>query len=183
VADEYGDRLLQIRLQRASRDRGISGLGPVETVPDRSQPRQPKKAQAQPTAPAKKPPAKKPATKAPVQPPVKAAGNLSAVVAFALRQQGKPYVYGTSGPNSYDCSGLVMAAYAQIGVRLPHQSEQIRARGTVVPQSQWFPGMILWAPGHVGIFLGSNKMVHASRAGKPVAVVTIYQSFTGIRVT
>lgn len=190
--DAHAERLWQLQLQRASRNQAVSGFGTVDRQPveaaTRSQPRQPK-ASGQPSQPAKKPPAKKPPTKKPATsskpaaPPVKASGNLGAVVAFALRQQGKPYIYASAGPTGFDCSGLVKAAYAQIGVHLPHQSEQIRARGTVIPRAQWVPGTILWAPGHVGIFLGGNQMIHASRPGKPIAVVTIYQSFTGLRVT
>ena len=106
------------------------------------------------TAPATANPAtSKPATKKPapkkstgsggsgtVKPPSGAAGT---VVSFALAQVGKRYVYATSGPNTYDCSGLVAAAYARVGVKLPHQSEQIAARGRRVPSGQWMPGDVI----------------------------------------
>jgi cell wall-associated NlpC family hydrolase len=188
--EAHAERLWQLHLQRQRASRAVSGFGSVEVraaaavEATRSQPRQPK---AQPTAPAKKPPAKKPPTKKPAAQPkppqVKAAGNMQAVVNYALRQQGKPYRWASAGPDAFDCSGLLVASYRQIGVRLPHQSEQIRNRGKVVPRAQWYPGMALWRPGHVGIYLGGNKMIHASRPGRPVAVVTIYDSFTGLRLT
>lgn len=112
----------------------------------------------------------------------KATGNLAAVISFALAQAGKPYVYGAAGPSAYDCSGLIMAAYQRIGVRLPHQSEGIARRGRIVPRSQIHPGDVLHWPGHVALALGGNTMVHASRAGQPVKVATIYGSPQVIRI-
>lgn len=188
--DAHAERLWQLQLQRAARNASYSAVGTVETrtvaadTPTRSQPRkEPKKAE-----PSKKPAATKPAkptakpSAKPAQQPVRASGNMQAVVNYALAQRGKPYKWGAAGPAAFDCSGLVQASYLRAGIRLPHQSEQIRNRGTVVARANWYPGMVLWRPGHVGIFLGGNTMIHASKPGKPVAVVTIYGSFTGLRV-
>lgn len=120
------------------------------------------------------------ATAGPVQ--VKASGSLGTVVAFALSQRGKPYVWGAAGPSAYDCSGLVMASYARIGVRLPHQSGGIAARGRVVPRSQLRPGDVLSWPGHVALFLGGNQMVAAPHSGTVVQVQKIYGTPRVIRI-
>ncbi|MET7401301.1 C40 family peptidase [Dactylosporangium sp. NPDC005572] len=126
----------------------------------------PPPAPAKPTA-VRKPPATKPPS---VTPPSGAAGT---VVSWALGQVGKPYKWAASGPNAFDCSGLVMAAYAKVGVKLPHQSEQIAARGRKVPSGQWRAGDVIHTPGHVAIYLGNGKMVEAAnpRAGVRVAPV------------
>ncbi|WP_432825377.1 C40 family peptidase [Dactylosporangium sp. CA-092794] len=111
---------------------------------------------------------KAPATN--VAPPSGAAGT---VVNFALAQVGKPYVYAKSGPNAYDCSGLVMAAYARVGISLPHQSEQIAARGRQVPSGQWMPGDVIHTSGHVAIYIGGGKMVEAANPSAGVRVAPV----------
>lgn len=172
---------MQIRLDRASRDRGISGLGPVEVAaPTRSQPRQPK---ATPVPPKKvdKPAAKKPATKAPVPPPVKASGNLQAVVNFALAQVGDSYQWGATGPDRWDCSAITMAAYARIGIKLPHQSEQQMRYGRPVSRSDLKPGDLIFWNGHVALSLGGNALVHAANPRVGVVRGTIYGSPIGYR--
>lgn len=171
-----------------------TGLGSVEVA---ASPAQPKTATATKKTPAKKPakvakqvpPKKKAGTtqasgssgKKPAA-PVKASGRLQVVVSFALKQQGKPYRWGSKGPNAYDCSGLLVASFKQIGINLPHQSEQIARRGTTVPRAQWYPGIALHYSGHIALYIGNGKMVHASRPGKPVAVVSVYGSPRGIRL-
>ncbi len=108
--------------------------------------------------------------------------RIDTVIRFALAQRGKPYRWGASGPGAYDCSGLIMRSFAQIGVRLPHQSEQMVRDKTRIARANWTPGTVLKYPGHVALYLGSGKMIHASRAGKPVAVVNVYGSPTGYRI-
>ncbi|WP_327010845.1 NlpC/P60 family protein [Dactylosporangium sp. NBC_01737] len=105
-----------------------------------------------------------------VKPPSGAAGT---VVSFALAQVGKGYVYATSGPNTYDCSGLVAAAYARVGIKLPHQSEQIAARGRRVPSGQWMPGDVIHTSGHVAIYIGGGKMVEAANPSSGVRVAPV----------
>lgn len=97
-------------------------------------------------------------------------GAAAIAVAFALAQVGKPYVWGAAGPGAYDCSGLVMAAWARAGVRLPHQSGSIAARGRSVPAGQWAPGDVITWPGHVALYIGGGRMVEAAHAGVPVRV-------------
>ncbi len=110
------------------------------------------------------------------------AGRSAAVVAFALSQVGKPYRWGAVGPNAYDCSGLLVAAFAQVGRRLPHQSGAIAALGRYVPRGQWQAGDVLHSPGHIGLYIGGGRMVHAPRPGKTVSVVRVYGPFTAYRL-
>jgi cell wall-associated NlpC family hydrolase len=94
----------------------------------------------------------------------------------ALAQQGKPYVWGAAGPNSYDCSGLTQAAYRAAGISLPHSSSMQSRVGTPVALSALQPGDLLffYSPvSHVGMYIGNGQMVHASTAGQPVKVVNL----------
>src|SRR5262249_5962938 len=93
---------------------------------------------------------------------VPASGRAAVVIRFALAQVGKPYVWAAAGPSAYDCWGLVMAAYARVGIRLPHQSGQIAVRGRRVPAGQWMPGDVIYFPGHVALYIGDGKMVEAA---------------------
>ncbi|MFI6761805.1 C40 family peptidase [Micromonospora sp. NPDC050417] len=122
------------------------------------------------TAPARKKSTSTPKPGSTVKPPSGAAGT---VVSYALAQVGKRYVYGASGPNSFDCSGLVQASYARVGVKLPHQSGAIASRGRRVPAGQWKPGDVIHTPGHVAIYLGNNKMVAATKPSTGVRVDTV----------
>ncbi len=112
----------------------------------------------------------------------KAAGNLAVVISYALAQVGKPYRYGAAGPAAFDCSGLIQSAFARIGVRLPHSAAGIGRLGTYVPRSAWTPGTVLAYGGHVGLYLGNGRMVHASRAGQPVKVANVYGNPSGRRI-
>ena len=98
-------------------------------------------------------------------------------VRFALAQVGKPYVFGAAGPDSYDCSGLTMMAWAQSGVRLPHSSEVQYTMGKPVPLDQLQPGDLVFlygpSPAHVTIYAGSGLMVSAPTEGENVSVVPL----------
>jgi cell wall-associated NlpC family hydrolase len=105
-----------------------------------------------------------------VKPPSGAAGK---VVSYALAQVGKRYVYGATGPDSFDCSGLVAASYARVGIKLPHQSGAIATLGRRVPAGQWAPGDVIHTPGHVAIYLGNGKMVAATKPSTGVRIGTV----------
>jgi cell wall-associated NlpC family hydrolase len=124
------------------------------------------------------------AAKTPAKPaPVLASGSAGAVVAYARAQVGKAYVWGTAGPSTFDCSGLVMAAYAHIGIKLPHQSESILAYGRSVSRANLAPGDILWPyHGHVSIYIGDGKVVEAATPSQGVKVSTIYAFMTARRL-
>ena len=103
--------------------------------------------------------------------PSKAAAQ---AVHFALAQVGKPYVFGAAGPDSYDCSGLTMAAWASAGVSLPHSAADQYNYGTHVSYNQLEPGdlMFFYTPiGHVTIYIGNGLMVSAPTEGENVMVV------------
>jgi cell wall-associated NlpC family hydrolase len=116
-----------------------------------------------------------------------AAGDVTgAAVDTALAQVGDPYVYGATGPNSFDCSGLTSYAYKASGVSIPRTSKAQSTFGTAVAKSDLKPGdlVFFYSPvSHVGMYIGNGQMVHASTAGKPVAVVSLdsMPSYSGAR--
>jgi cell wall-associated NlpC family hydrolase len=103
----------------------------------------------------------------------------AAAIAFARRQLGKPYLWGGTGPDAFDCSGLVMMAYRAAGVYLPRTSQQQWAWGPRVPASQVEPGDLAFfagadgtpaSPGHVGIVIGHGMMIEAYATGFPIRI-------------
>ncbi|SDL83508.1 Cell wall-associated hydrolase, NlpC family [Corynebacterium mycetoides] len=113
----------------------------------------------------------------PVSPDLLApAAFASGITGAALAQLGKPYGWGASGPDAFDCSGLMVWAYAQNGKSIPRTSQAQLAGGTPVPLSQLQPGDIVgYYPGvtHVGMYIGNGQVVHASDYGIPVQVVPL----------
>ncbi len=96
---------------------------------------------------------------------------------FALTKQGDQYVWGAAGPGSFDCSGLVMWAYKQIGIQLPHYTGDQWNSGVHVSKSQLEPGdLVFFYPdiGHVGLYIGNGLMVDAPDFGEPVHVEPVY---------
>jgi len=86
-------------------------------------------------------------------------------LSYALQQLGKPYLYAAAGPNSFDCSGLVMAAYATAGVRLPHYSGAMYAMLPHIRFTDLQPGdLLFWgvdASEHVAFYVGDGKLLEA----------------------
>lgn len=110
------------------------------------------------------------------------ASKAETVIAAALAQLGKPYVYGRTGPSSFDCSGLTRYAYSQVGVSLPHSAQSVGySAGAKVTRSQLQRGDIVCfntisdsdSSDHVGIYLGGNQFVHASSGQGRVVVNTL----------
>lgn len=102
-------------------------------------------------------------------------------VQFALKQVGKPYVFGASGPDAYDCSGLTMASWQAGGVSLPHSAQDQYNYGTHVALDKLEPGDLIffYQPiGHVTIYIGDGEMVSAPEEGENVSVVAL-TSFSG----
>ncbi|MER7276441.1 C40 family peptidase [Dactylosporangium sp. NPDC000244] len=157
-----------VTLAASARDAAVAPAPPPAPAPTKT-----KTAQKQPSKTTKstsKSTSKSNQTTTSVAPPSGAAGT---VVNFALAQVGKPYVYAKAGPDAYDCSGLVMAAYARVGIKLPHQSEQIAARGRQVPSGQWMPGDVIHTSGHVAIYIGNGKMVEAANPSAGIRVAPV----------
>jgi peptidoglycan DL-endopeptidase CwlO len=100
-------------------------------------------------------------------------------IAFAEAQLGKPYLWGGTGPDAFDCSGLVMEAYRAAGISIPRTSEQQWLWGPQVPASQVEPGDLAFfagsdgtvtAPGHVGLVIGRGMMIEAYATGFPIRI-------------
>jgi hypothetical protein len=96
--------------------------------------------------------------------------------AFACSQAGKPYVWAAAGPNSYDCSGLTLSAWAKVGVYLPHQSREQRASIPSVSRANLQIGDLVFYFNpihHVAIYVGDNKIMQAPFAGDYVRMSDI----------
>ena len=103
----------------------------------------------------------------------------STAVAYARAQLGKPYVYGATGPDAFDCSGLVQAAYQSAGVGIPRTSQDQWAHLPHVPPAGVRPGDLVFfpgsdgtfaAPGHVALVIGGGQMIQAYATGVPIEV-------------
>ena len=103
-------------------------------------------------------------------------GEGMAAVQAALTRIGSPYSWGAAGPSAFDCSGLVMWAFGQAGVNLPHSSQALAQGGQAVSMDQMEPGDLITYysdASHVGIYIGDGMMVHASTYGTPVRVAPV----------
>ena len=107
-----------------------------------------------------------------------AAPNTAAQIAVdaALAQQGKPYVWGGTGPGGYDCSGLTSSAYKAAGITIPRTSKAQATAGVPVDKANLQPGDLIffYSPvSHVGMYIGNGQMVHSSTFGQPVKVAPV----------
>lgn len=151
----------------------------------------PPPAPAAPAAPAepavaKAAPVAKPAVQQVAKPAVAKAAPVAAPAAattsaglraanIALAQIGKPYVWGATGPSSFDCSGLVQYAYHQVGVSLPRTTYAQDVVGTPVSQANLQLGDLVFFYGgeHVGIYVGNGNVVHAPEPGQLVKITSM----------
>ncbi|MBB6627460.1 C40 family peptidase [Nocardioides sp. KIGAM211] len=128
-----------------------------------------------PTPPAPTPPP------APPAPPAPSSGAPSAI-AFARAQIGEPYRWGAAGPDAWDCSGLMMGAWAAGGLSLPHYSVAQYEQSTPVAFADLRPGdLVFWGSSsspssiyHVALYLGGGQIIEAPRAGVPVRQSSVY---------
>ena len=107
--------------------------------------------------------------------------------AIAARYLGVPYRWGGASPSGFDCSGLVMYVYAQLGISLPHYTVAQYHMGVSVSRSRLQPGDLVFFDGlgHVGIYIGQNQFIHAPHTGDVVKVTSITgwyaQTYVGAR--
>jgi len=97
----------------------------------------------------------------------------------AMSQLGTPYVWGGASPGGFDCSGLVMWAFAQVGVSLPHSSYGQYGYGVPVSRDQLQPGDLVFFDGlgHVGIYVGGGQFVHAPHTGDVVKISSLSEGW------
>ncbi|MFD7404047.1 NlpC/P60 family protein [Streptomyces sp. NPDC059866] len=100
----------------------------------------------------------------------------AAAVSYAYQKLGSPYVWGATGPDAFDCSGLIQAAYRSAGVSLPRTTYAQIDAGRRVSRSELLPGdLVFFYSGisHVGIYVGNGQMIHAPNPSAPVRLAPI----------
>ena len=128
-------------------------------------------AQEEANAPPSAGPSPRPPSR-PIPPPPDPPPYAPEVVRVAYAQIGKPYRYAGSGPDVFDCSGLVMYCYAQVGISLPHSSYMQARLGVPVSYANLAPGDLVFfhGNGHVGMYVGGGQYIHAPHTGAYVRV-------------
>ena len=104
-----------------------------------------------------------------------------------LRKQkkylGVKYKYGGNTPAGFDCSGLVQYCYKQVGVTLPRTTSQLINKGKSVSQGNLQVGDLVFPKaGHVGLYVGDGKFIHAPKTGDVVKISNVYSFYAGRRV-
>jgi cell wall-associated NlpC family hydrolase len=115
-----------------------------------------------------------PAPPAPNIDPGEASGKATGALKAALSKLGRPYVWGADGPSTFDCSGLTLWAYKQVGINLPHYTGSQWNAGTRVSRAELRPGDLVFFHAdlhHMGMYIGDGKMVHAPQTGDVVKIV------------
>lgn len=103
---------------------------------------------------------------------------------FAKQQIGKPYVYGAEGPGSFDCSGLIQFAAKHLGINVPRTAAEQAKAGKAVDKSDLQPGDLVYFQntgestiGHIGMYIGDGKYVHAPQPGENVKIGSLSDSY------
>jgi cell wall-associated NlpC family hydrolase len=112
---------------------------------------------------------------APTPAPANLTGGHPDAATIAMKYLGVPYLWGGATPAGFDCSGLVMYVYAQLGISLPHYAAAQYGLGTPVSRDQLQPGDLVFFDGlnHVGIYIGGGEMVHAPQTGDVVKITPL----------
>ncbi|GAA4223482.1 C40 family peptidase [Actinomadura meridiana] len=108
--------------------------------------------------------------------PVIGTGKAAQALRYAMGKLGDPYVWGAAGPSTFDCSGLTMWAYRQVGINLPHYTGSQFNAGTHVSRSQLQPGDLVFFYSdlhHMGMYIGGGKMIHAPHTGDVVKIASM----------
>jgi cell wall-associated NlpC family hydrolase len=102
-----------------------------------------------------------------------AGGAAQIAVQSAMDQLGKPYVWGAAGPDSFDCSGLTLFAYAHAGISLPHYTGDQFNQGRHVGRGDLQPGDLVFFEqnlGHMGMYIGNGNFIHSPHSGDVVKI-------------
>lgn len=114
-----------------------------------------------------------------------ASGIVETVIAFAMAQLGDIYVWGADGPNAWDCSGLVRAAFAHAGITTTRTTRTLINEGSSVSRANMLRGDLVFpASGHVGIYLGpeTDTFIHAPQSGDVVKISPVYDFYAARRI-
>jgi peptidoglycan DL-endopeptidase CwlO len=119
-------------------------------------------------------------------PPSPSSSGARAAIAFARAQLGEPYVWGAAGPDSWDCSGVVLGAWRAGGKYLPHYSVAQYEQSTPISRGALRPGdLVFWGDSaspssiyHVALYVGNGMIIHAPRPGRGVELVSMYYWIT-----
>lgn len=105
--------------------------------------------------------------------------SYSGAVGVAMAQIGKPYVWAAAGPDSFDCSGLIVYSFAAVGKSLPHSTYALYSMGVPVSRDALQPGDLVFFDGlgHAGIYIGGGSFVHAPHTGDVVKVSSLSDSW------
>ena len=118
---------------------------------------------------------------------VAVSGRVQRVIRYALSKVGRRYSFGSSGPSSFDCSGLVMSSYHQIGISLPHYSRGQYSVTRRVSRGSLRPGDLVFFFGrgikHVGMYIGHNQFVHAANYQSGVIVTSLSDPYYVMRTS
>ena len=106
----------------------------------------------------------------------------SKIIEFAKSKLGCKYVWGATGPNTFDCSGLTQWCHKQVGINIPRTSSQQRNGGQSISKSNAKKGDIICFAGHVGLYAGDGKMIHAPNSEKPVKYDPCFSGYWAERV-
>ena len=109
---------------------------------------------------------------------IASSNKASQIVSIATQQLGKSYVWGATGPNSFDCSGLVQYVYKQIGISLPRTTYQQEYQGKAVSLNELRPGDLLFLGNygsayHVAIYIGNGNFIQAPTSGQSVKITNM----------
>lgn len=109
--------------------------------------------------------------------------RINKVISYAMAQRGDRYRFGAAGPTKWDCSGLAMVSYRQIGVKLPHYTKAMLKRGKHISRKNLQRGDLVFPSNHhVGIYIGGGKIIVASSGHGKVMVQKIYSFYAARRI-
>lgn len=115
--------------------------------------------------------------------PTKGGVGAAGIVAWARAQIGKPYKWGATGPDSFDCSGLAQAAYAHVGIKIPRTTYQQVLVGSPISKNALALGDLVFPdPGHVQIYSGNGNVIEAPHTGSNVREVKMWGFMAARRI-